>query len=131
MAHLDSRGIPHEALTPSAIHLGDDGIPRVDNLAVASSTAPPDSRSEIRSVAQALSVVLHRGMRDSAKADEFLKTGVAGNDSQLGHGLHQMPRDFAHGFLRREVSPLAPVQAEDLFPGRPSSIERSVGIHWC
>jgi formylglycine-generating enzyme required for sulfatase activity len=78
LSYLDGHTIPHSSPTTESIHLGDDGIPRVDNLALAETDAPSNPPWEIQQIAQGLSVLLHRGMTDSAKAGALLKSAHAG-----------------------------------------------------
>lgn len=79
MAHLDEHGISRVELTPDAVHLGHDGIPRLDNLAVANPSHPPAARAEMKKFGRALSMLLHRGKAESAAVDDFLRSLMAGS----------------------------------------------------
>ena len=98
MAYLDGNGTPRAGLTSSSIHLGHDGIPRLDNLATAHEADLPDVQAELQQTGQALSVLLHRGMPDSSAADVFLKSLIRGGVSDWAqastHARRQM-RAFA------------------------------------
>ena len=73
MAYLDGQGIPHSALTAAAIHLGEDGIPRLNNIASVE-PSPHSATEEVQHTARALSLLMHRGMQDSDTAHSFLQS---------------------------------------------------------
>jgi formylglycine-generating enzyme required for sulfatase activity len=84
MSYLDGNQTERIELTPDAVHWGEDGIPRLDNLATAHSTTQPSPVAELPKIGQAMSVLLHRGMPESAAADGFLKWVTHGGISDWG-----------------------------------------------
>ena len=81
MAYLNASGTERTELTPEAVHLGEDGIPRMDNLAAAHPAMPPEPLAELPKIGHAMSMLLHRGMPESSAADGFLKSVIHGGIS--------------------------------------------------
>ena len=101
MAYFDGHGVVRSSPGAGSVWLGNDGITRVDNLALGeASGAAPVVAAEIQQIAQSLSVLLHRGMRDSAQVDTFLKSvqggAIASWQEAVGAGRELLRRVSAN-----------------------------------
>ncbi|MGK0184760.1 MAG: hypothetical protein ACI9R3_000534 [Verrucomicrobiales bacterium] len=116
MEYMDGNQMQRAALSPGAVHLGDDGIPRLDNLATAPAPVRPslNRQAELQQIGQSLSVLLHRGMTESAAVDTFLKSLIHGGLADWGQAVTQarrLQRSLTQGDSGAEKSAISPQTA--------------------